>query len=185
MSRWCKTENPKIDTRIHTCSCYTKPQLSIPSPPTHDQPQAALKETFASAHVQLSHGFYRNTTALGLQRAAKFVSNLNLNLVPTTPVLDGKLFIRSMLHYTPVAQFALHQNTRAVEPNSSMYTARPHDSRRRRKVNFHVLQPLLRHKSPVTVDIELLNALSLTNKSSLIHDHILDKKIDIMCLTET
>lgn len=116
VSRWCKTKKAKIATRIHTCLYYTKPQLFIPLPLTHNQPQAALKKTFASAHVQLSHRFYRNTTALGLQRAAKFINNLNLNLVPTTPVLDGKLFIQSMLSYTPVAQFALHQNTRAVGP---------------------------------------------------------------------
>ena len=33
--------------------------------------------------------------------------------------------------------------------------------------------------------MELLNTQSLTNKSLLIYDHILDKGLDFMCLTET
>ena len=44
-----------------------------------------------------------------------------------------------------------------------------------------MLQPI---QSP-NVKIELLNAQSLTNKSCLIHDHFLDKHVDLMCLTET
>lgn len=48
-----------------------------------------------------------------------------------------------------------------------------------------MLLPLLRHKSPVAVNIELFKTQSLTNKSTFIHEHILDKRIDIMCLTET
>lgn len=33
--------------------------------------------------------------------------------------------------------------------------------------------------------LELFNAQSISNKSSLIHDHILEKNVDLMCLTET
>ncbi|ROL48071.1 hypothetical protein DPX16_18671 [Anabarilius grahami] len=33
--------------------------------------------------------------------------------------------------------------------------------------------------------MELFNSQSLTNKSLLIHDHILDKRLDFMCLVET
>jgi len=33
--------------------------------------------------------------------------------------------------------------------------------------------------------MELLNTQSLTNKSLLIHDHILDRGLDFMCLVET
>ena len=62
---------------------------------------------------------------------------------------------------------------------------RARDTRQHRKVDFSVLRPLLRHTPSTTVKIELFNTQSLTNKSGLIHDHILDKRIDIMCLSET
>ena len=48
-----------------------------------------------------------------------------------------------------------------------------------------MLQPIQRLTICPNVKIELLNAQSLTNKSCLIHDHILDKHLDLMCLTET
>lgn len=52
-------------------------------------------------------------------------------------------------------------------------------------VDFSLLRPIQRHTAPSTIKIELFNAQSITNKSCLIHDHILDKCSDLMCLTET
>ncbi|KAM3604518.1 uncharacterized protein V6R79_012350 [Siganus canaliculatus] len=43
----------------------------------------------------------------------------------------------------------------------------------------------LRFTPSSSVKIELLNIRALTEKSTFILDHILDKKLDIMCLTET
>ncbi len=55
----------------------------------------------------------------------------------------------------------------------------------KRKVDFSVLKRVQRHITPSNIKIELFNIQSLTNKSCLIHDHIRDKCLDIMCLTET
>ncbi len=52
-------------------------------------------------------------------------------------------------------------------------------------VDFSLLRPLQRLAVSSNIKIELLNAQSITNKSCLIHDHILDKCLDMMCITET
>lgn len=55
----------------------------------------------------------------------------------------------------------------------------------KRGVDFSLLRPLQRLAVPFSIKIELLNAQSITNKSCLIHDHILENCLDLMCITET
>ncbi len=55
----------------------------------------------------------------------------------------------------------------------------------KRGVDFNVLQPLQRCITSSMLKIELFNAQSLSNKSSLVNDHIMEKGLDLMCLTET
>ncbi len=55
----------------------------------------------------------------------------------------------------------------------------------KRGVDCSVLQPLQRFITSPMLKIELFNAQSLTNKSSFIQDHIMEKGLDFMCLTET
>lgn len=43
----------------------------------------------------------------------------------------------------------------------------------------------MRHTATSDIKVELFNAQSLTNKSCLIHDHILEKDFDLFCVTET
>lgn len=54
-------------------------------------------------------------------------------------------------------------------------------------VDYSVLRSLQRlgPKDLSSATMELFNTQSLTNKSLLIYDHILDKKLDFMCLVET
>lgn len=54
----------------------------------------------------------------------------------------------------------------------------------KRGVDFSLLRSP-QYTTPSNINIELFNTQSLTNKSCLIHSHILDRNIDIMCLTET
>ena len=55
----------------------------------------------------------------------------------------------------------------------------------KRGVDPSLLCPIQRSTDQSHIKTELLNVQSLSNKSSLVHDHILDKDIDLMCLTET
>ena len=55
----------------------------------------------------------------------------------------------------------------------------------KRGVDSSLLRPVQRLVASSSSKIELLNAQSITNKSCLIHDHILDKCLDYMCITET
>lgn len=55
----------------------------------------------------------------------------------------------------------------------------------KRGVDSSLLRPVQRRVASSSCKIELLNAQSFANKSCLIHDHILDKRLDYMCITET
>lgn len=55
----------------------------------------------------------------------------------------------------------------------------------KRGVDSSLLRPVQRLVASSSSKIELLNAQSITNKSCLIHDHILNKCLDFMCITET
>ena len=54
-------------------------------------------------------------------------------------------------------------------------------------VDHTVLRSLQRHSPPALspVTMELLNTQALNKKSLLIHDHIVEKGLDFMCLVET
>lgn len=79
-----------------------------------------------------------------------------------------------------VARHLRHQN------DSPLGTNRPVTMERniKRGVDFSLLRSL-QYTTPSNINIVLFNTQSLSNKSCLIHSHILDRNIDIMCLTET
>uniref|UniRef100_A0AAV2L2I5 Uncharacterized protein n=1 Tax=Knipowitschia caucasica TaxID=637954 RepID=A0AAV2L2I5_KNICA len=52
-------------------------------------------------------------------------------------------------------------------------------------VDFSALRPLTKLKPSSHIKLVQLNAQSLTNKACLLHSHILDNRIDLMCVTET
>lgn len=90
-----------------------------------------------------------------------------------------------------VARHLRHQNAplpgvNSVEETTETTWIRPVYMERniKRGVDFSLLRSL-QHITPANIKIELFNTQSLTNKSCLIHSHILDRNIDIMCLTET
>lgn len=51
--------------------------------------------------------------------------------------------------------------------------------------DLSLLLPSQRLVAPSRIKVELWNAQSITNKSCLIHDHLLDKCLDFMCISET
>ena len=55
----------------------------------------------------------------------------------------------------------------------------------KRGVDSSLLRPLQKFTTPSTAKIELFNLQTLKEKSTLINAHILEKKLDIMCLVET
>ena len=62
--------------------------------------------------------------------------------------------------------------------------------RTRRRVDFKVLRPLQKISPPITplppkrMKMSLFNAQSIGNKSSLLHRHIIENVLDVLCLTE-
>ena len=62
--------------------------------------------------------------------------------------------------------------------------------RTRRRVDFKVLKPLqktippIAPLPPITMKMALFNAQSIGNKASLLHRHIIDNDLDVLCLTE-
>lgn len=86
-----------------------------------------------------------------------------------------------------VASQTRHQSAVALRTSSTgvSMTTLLTERDRKRGVDFSLLRPIQRLTAPSNIKIELLNAQSLTNKSCLIHDHIQDKCLDLMCLTET
>ncbi|KAK2893970.1 hypothetical protein Q8A73_016454 [Channa argus] len=52
-------------------------------------------------------------------------------------------------------------------------------------VDYRVLRLLIKSNITSNTKLELLNVQSLSNKSCLIHNHILENETDIICLTET
>uniref|UniRef100_A0A3B3HT49 Reverse transcriptase domain-containing protein n=1 Tax=Oryzias latipes TaxID=8090 RepID=A0A3B3HT49_ORYLA len=74
-----------------------------------------------------------------------------------------------------------HQNTPTTWTNNN-----PHHWRnQKRGVDYRMLRSLPRVKAMPNLKIELFNVQSLSNKTSLISEHITDRQIDMMCLTET
>ena len=93
--------------------------------------------------------------------------------------------------WTPVAHLTRHQSAaisgcspcRSLAGNTGRLSHTKQDTKR--GVDYSILRPLQRHTTSTNVKVELLNTQSLNNKSSFIQDHIADKHIDFMCLTET
>jgi len=84
-----------------------------------------------------------------------------------------------------VAPLPRHQNTVALGTSSTGNTARSLHTKQDKKRGVDFSLQVQRSTTSSNIKIELLNAQSLANKASLIHEHILDKGIDFMCLTET
>lgn len=103
--------------------------------------------------------------------------------------------------WTTVAHLPRHQSSVALCANNAGSTARSlhaHPSGTgniarslnskqivKRGVDTSVLRPLQRSTTASTLKIELFNTQSLTNKASFIQDHIMEKELALMCLTET
>ena len=89
----------------------------------------------------------------------------------------------------PVASLPRHQSAVTTWISSSdtgvAATAPRMDTVSKRGVNLSLLKRVQRFTTSSNIQIELFNVQSLTNKSCLIHNHIQDKCLDIMCLTET
>lgn len=87
----------------------------------------------------------------------------------------------------PVASLPRHQSTDTPWISSTGDTATaPHiEMDRKCGVDLSLLQSVQRLTALSNIKIELFNTKSLTNKSCFIHDHIRNKSLDIMCLTET
>lgn len=83
--------------------------------------------------------------------------------------------------WTTVAHLPRHHSADALGVNSTGHT----ELCGKRGVDSSLLLTLQKPSISSTVKIELFNAQSLTNKSAFIQDHIMDKGIDFMCLTET
>ena len=60
----------------------------------------------------------------------------------------------------------------------------------RPRVDFKVLRPLQKFTPPIPLPapqmmkLDLFNAQSIGNKASLLHRHIIDNDLDVLCLTE-
>ncbi len=85
----------------------------------------------------------------------------------------------------PVASHPRHQSTDTLWISSTGETTPHMESDRKHGVDFSLLRTVQRLTVLSKIKIERFNTHSLANKSSFIHDHIWDKNLDIICLTET
>ncbi|XP_051778115.1 uncharacterized protein LOC127526531 [Erpetoichthys calabaricus] len=81
-------------------------------------------------------------------------------------------------------------NTRAIERNTVRSSYPQLDlfcgvDSKLRGVDFNVLRPVQRFTPQSLVKFELFNSQSISNKATLIEEHIREKGLDFMCLTET
>ncbi|KAG2468944.1 NPFF2 protein, partial [Polypterus senegalus] len=81
-------------------------------------------------------------------------------------------------------------NIRAIERNTARFSHPRLDlfcgvDSKLRGVDFNVLRPVQRLTSQSLVRFELFNSQSICNKATLIEEHIREKGLDFMCLTET
>ncbi|CAL9705986.1 unnamed protein product [Knipowitschia caucasica] len=84
-----------------------------------------------------------------------------------------------------VAARTRHQNAVTMETTSAAPALQWTRRKQNPGVDFTVLRPLPRMARLQNTKVELFNVQSLSNKACLIYDHIVEKDIDIMCLTET
>ena len=107
--------------------------------------------------------------------------------------------------WTPVARLMRHQNAvapvtintgntaRSLRPSRGNTARFPHIRQDRfpgmesslRGVDFNVLRPVQRFTPQSLLKFELFNTQSINNKGTLIEEHIREKGLDFMCLTET
>ena len=107
--------------------------------------------------------------------------------------------------WSPVARLMCHQNAvapvtintgntaRSLRPSRGNTARFPHIQQDRfpgmesslRGVDFNVLRPVQRFTPQSLLKFELFNTQSINNKGTLIEEHIREKGLDFMCLTET
>ncbi|KAL6471532.1 hypothetical protein MHYP_G00201820 [Metynnis hypsauchen] len=152
-------------------------------------PGKTMLSYFADQLMNLNHLSTPSCTnvikQLGLLRRPRYIhrssrrKSLYSGTSPTIPTLWSAT--------RAVASRSRHQSNVSHETSSlSVSMATPlRGLDGKRGVNFSLIRPLKRSLPSLSSKIELLNFQSLTNKSCLIHDHILDKCLDYMCITET
>ena len=122
---------------------------------------------------------------LGLLRRPHYIHRSSrrkfvcLQTSPTIPALWSatRTVAPRMRHQSAVSYWISSLDVSMTTPPSVLH--------RKRGVDSSLLRPVQRLDASSSSKIELFNAQSLTNKSCLIHDHILDKRLDYMCITET
>lgn len=124
---------------------------------------------------------------LGLLRRPRYIHRSSRKTFFCSQSSDGTTIPALWSTTRTVAPRTRHQNAVSYRRSSldvSMATPLS-ELNGKRGVDFSLLRPVQRFVASSKSKIELLNAQSITNKSCFIHDHILDKGLDYMCITET
>lgn len=136
------------------------------------------------------HSSRPNLSATGMKLKYSISQLLNLNncTIPTCVAAikeRGLLSRPRYIHRSSRGRFIYHQPGHSASAIPSIWTTDARLPRHQGSNTSSVLWPLKRFAISSTLKIELFYTQSLINKSSFIQDHIIDKGLDLMCITET